>query len=121
VNLVSNALKFTPAGGEVAVTLTHDDRVVTFVVKDNGEGIAPDVVADIFEPFRQARSASAEGAAGLGLGLAIVRELVSLHGGTVRAESEGLGRGAMFIVELPMTGSVTAARHQEPLVQKSPG
>lgn len=102
-NLVSNALKFTPAGGEVAVTLTHDDRVVTIAVKDTGEGIAPDALGRIFEPFRQARTQTTEGATGLGLGLAIVRELVELHGGSVRAESEGLGRGATFIIELPMT------------------
>ena len=104
-NLVSNALKFTPAGGEVAVTLTHDDRVVTIAVKDTGEGIAPDVLKHIFEPFRQAPPTGTEGATGLGLGLAIVHELVELHGGSVRAESEGLGRGATFIVELPMTGA----------------
>ncbi len=106
-NLLSNALKFTPPGGEVAVTLTHDDRIVTIAVRDTGEGIAPDVLGHIFEPFRQAPAGTTEGATGLGLGLAIVRELVELHGGSVRAESEGLGRGATFIVELPMTGTVS--------------
>jgi PAS domain S-box-containing protein len=105
-NLVSNALKFTPAGGEVVVTLTHDDRVVTIAVRDTGEGIAPDVLGRIFEPFRQAPG-TAEEATGLGLGLAIVRELVELHGGSVRAESEGPGRGATFIVTLPMTGAMS--------------
>lgn len=106
-NLVSNALKFTPAGGAVAVTLTHDDRIVTIAVRDTGEGIAPDVLEHIFEPFRQARPGSNEGATGLGLGLAIVRELVELHGGSVRAESEGLGRGATFIVDLPLTRAMS--------------
>lgn len=98
-NLLSNAVKFTPKDGHIAVRLSHDDQSCAFSVSDNGDGIAPEVMPKIFEPFRQGNGASAKG--GLGLGLAIVRQLVTMHGGHVEARSEGAGRGAEFTVHLP--------------------
>jgi signal transduction histidine kinase/ActR/RegA family two-component response regulator len=100
-NVVGNAVKFTPRGGHVMVQLVRDDEA-RLVVSDNGKGIAPDFLPHIFERFRQADSTSTRAHAGLGLGLAIVRHLVELHGGRVAAESEGEGRGATFMVTLPL-------------------
>ena len=103
-NLVSNAVKFTPSGGEVFVTLRRAvDRAVVTVI-DTGEGIGVDVLPHIFERFRQADSSTTRRYGGLGLGLAIVKYLVELHGGTVRAENRDTGHGAIFTFELPTTG-----------------
>jgi PAS domain S-box-containing protein len=101
-NLASNAVKFTPAGGRVDVTLTAGRGAATITVADTGNGIAPEFLPHIFERFRQADSSLGRRHGGLGLGLSIVKHLVELHGGRVRAESAGLGRGARFIVELPV-------------------
>jgi PAS domain S-box-containing protein len=101
-NLVSNAVKFTPRGGRVQVTLARDDASARVTVRDAGEGISPDFLPHVFERFRQADASSTRRHAGLGLGLAIVRALVDRHGGTVGAESPGVGRGATFTVELPL-------------------
>lgn len=98
-NLISNALKFTPKGGWVRVTLTHAEKAFQLAVADNGKGIDAENLPHLFEPLWQAEDS--EGHGGLGLGLAIVRSLVQLHGGTVRAESAGPGQGAQFIVEIP--------------------
>jgi PAS domain S-box-containing protein len=100
-NLLSNATKFTPAAGLVAVQLTGDAGEVELVVRDTGQGISPEFLPFVFDRFRQANSTSKRAEGGLGLGLAIVRHLVELHGGTVTAASEGLGRGAAFTVRLP--------------------
>jgi PAS domain S-box-containing protein len=101
-NLVNNAVKFTDPGGRVEVRVHRRDASVVLTVTDTGIGIAPDVVPHVFERFRQADSTSTRRHGGLGLGLTIVRELVRLHGGEVRAESGGPGRGATFVVELPL-------------------
>lgn len=101
-NLVSNAIKFTPHGGRVDVQIVEIDSYVQIWVRDTGEGIAADFLPYVFERFRQADSSSTRSHGGLGLGLAIVRHLVELHGGTVRAESPGIGQGATFIVTLPL-------------------
>ncbi|MGI2905983.1 PAS domain S-box protein [Tolypothrix sp. VBCCA 56010] len=101
-NLVSNAIKFTPHGGRVDVQLVPIDSHVQIRVRDTGEGIAAEFLPYVFERFRQADSSSTRSHGGLGLGLAIVRHLVELHGGTVRAESPGIGQGATFIVTLPL-------------------
>jgi signal transduction histidine kinase len=98
-NLLSNAIKFTPRGGRVDVRLEKVDGRVRLQVRDTGRGISADFLPHLFERFRQGPAARSVG--GLGLGLAIVRHLVELHGGTVRAESGGEGRGATFTVELP--------------------
>ncbi len=100
-NLLSNAIKFTPKDGHVQVGLKQTNSHVEIAIADTGEGINPDFVPYVFERFRQADSSSTRPFNGLGLGLAIVRHLVELHGGTVHAESEGEGRGATFTVKLP--------------------
>ncbi|MCT7970503.1 CHASE domain-containing sensor histidine kinase [Laspinema olomoucense] len=100
-NLLSNAIKFTPTGGRVEVVLKGDRTRVQIIVRDTGSGIAPEFLPYLFERFRQADSAITRAHGGLGMGLAIVRHLVELHGGTIAAESPGLGQGATFIVTLP--------------------
>jgi nitrogen-specific signal transduction histidine kinase/ActR/RegA family two-component response regulator len=118
-NLVMNAVKFTPAGGRVEVTSRLAEDAIVIVVADTGEGIAPDVLPHVFEPFRQEDSSSTRPYGGLGLGLALVRHLVELHGGQVRAESPGKGKGATFTVSLPV-GSVRgegAGRDGDPVVR----
>ncbi len=101
-NLLSNAIKFTPKGGRVQVLLERVDSHVEVTVIDTGEGIAPDFLPYIFDRFQQADASTTRRHGGLGLGLAIVKNLVELHGGTVRAKSGGLGKGATFIVNLPL-------------------
>jgi len=100
-NLVSNGIKFTPRGGSVTVTGERVDGKVRLRVEDTGEGIPSEFAPHVFEPFRQADASPSRRYSGLGLGLAIVRVLVERHDGTVRAESAGKGRGAIFVVELP--------------------
>jgi signal transduction histidine kinase/integral membrane sensor domain MASE1/putative methionine-R-sulfoxide reductase with GAF domain len=102
MNLLSNAVKFTPAGGRIDARLARAEGNARLTVSDSGEGIEPDVLRHIFEPFQQADSTSRRAHQGLGLGLAIVRQLVEAHGGHVHAESAGKGRGATFVVELPI-------------------
>jgi signal transduction histidine kinase/CheY-like chemotaxis protein len=100
-NLLANAVKFTPSGGVVQVELAEVDDGVRIVVEDNGAGIDPAFLPHVFERFRQADGSISRRHGGLGLGLAIVRHLVELHGGTVQAASPGLGRGSTFTVDLP--------------------
>lgn len=101
-NLLSNAIKFTPRGGRVAVRLERVDGAAQVTVTDSGRGIAPEFLPHVFERFKQADSTTTREFGGLGLGLAIVRHVTELHGGTVRADSEGEGRGATFTVTLPV-------------------
>ena len=101
-NLLSNAVKFTSAGGQVNITLECLDDSAQIRVSDTGKGINPDFLPHVFDHFRQEDGATTRKFGGLGLGLAIVRHLVELHGGTVEAESAGEGRGATFIVTLPL-------------------
>jgi PAS domain S-box-containing protein len=100
-NLANNAVKFTPSGGRVAVRLRQVDAMVRIEVDDTGRGIAPAFLPHVFERFRQADSSTTRSHGGLGLGLAIARQLVELHGGTIEAKSRGEGYGATFLVELP--------------------
>ena len=102
-NLLSNAIKFTPEGGRVEVRLERVDSHARLKVRDTGTGIRAEDLPHIFERFRQADSTSTRAHSGLGLGLAIVRHLVELHGGTIHAESQGEGQGATFTIELPLT------------------
>jgi signal transduction histidine kinase/CheY-like chemotaxis protein len=107
-NLLSNAIKFTPDGGRITVTLEETDGTGVVSVTDTGQGISPDFLPHIFERFRQADSTTTRAHGGLGLGLAIVRHIVELHGGTVRAESAGPGTGTCFVVTVPLrVGRVT--------------
>jgi len=100
-NLLSNAVKFTPGGGRVEVRLEGDGGSVRLIVRDTGEGIDPAFIPYVFEPFRQGDATSRRRHGGLGLGLAIVRRLVELHGGSVTVRSEGRGCGSEFCVFLP--------------------
>jgi PAS domain S-box-containing protein len=109
-NLLSNAIKFTPRGGRVEVALERVNSNVEITVSDTGVGISPDFLPYVFERFRQADASSTRRHGGLGLGLSIVKHLAELHGGTVRARSAGEGKGASFIVHLPLS----PARIEEP-------
>ncbi|NKE72618.1 hybrid sensor histidine kinase/response regulator [Candidatus Manganitrophus noduliformans] len=116
-NLISNAVKFTPEGGEVRVGLKRIPPYVALTVSDTGIGIPPDFLPFVFERFRQGASSPDRSHTGLGLGLSIVRHLAELHGGSVQATSEGAGRGATFTVKLPVrairTGGGNLPRSEE--------
>ena len=101
-NLLSNAIKFTPRGGRVELKMQHHESVVALEVTDSGQGIAADFLPRIFDRFSQADTSTTRGQAGLGLGLAITRHLVELHGGRISARSPGAGRGTTFRVEIPI-------------------
>jgi len=118
-NLLSNAVKFTPRDGRVTVRLRRegDDAVVS--VEDTGIGISPDFLPYVFDRFRQADGSATRRHGGLGLGMAIVRYLVELHGGTVRAESEGESRGAKFTVALPIRIPESAADPTRPEAEEA--
>jgi signal transduction histidine kinase/ActR/RegA family two-component response regulator len=102
-NLLANAIKFTPEGGRVGVFIERSNDYMEVRVVDTGQGISPDFLPHVFDRFRQADGATTRRHTGLGLGLAIVRQLVELHGGTAHAASHGLGRGATFTVCLPIS------------------
>jgi signal transduction histidine kinase/ActR/RegA family two-component response regulator len=100
-NLLSNAIKFTPPGGSIHVSLTRADSHLELAVADSGEGIAADFLPFVFDRFRQADASTTRRHGGLGLGLAIVRQIAELHGGSVRVSSPGVGLGSTFVVSLP--------------------
>jgi PAS domain S-box-containing protein len=108
-NLLHNAAKFTPAGGRVAVSLAAEDGAAVLRVRDTGAGIDPGMIATVFEPFTQAAQTLARSEGGLGLGLALVKGLVTLHGGAVTASSAGPGRGTEVAVTLPLAPARAAA------------
>jgi PAS domain S-box-containing protein len=108
-NLLSNAVKFTPAGGKVMVHLRHVDSKIEIEVADTGQGITSEFLPFVFDRFRQADSTSTRQHGGLGLGLAIARHLIEIHGGSIEARSHGEGQGATLTVRLPLVGSVTEA------------
>ena len=108
-NLLSNAVKFTPSGGRVTVSLQREAAHARIVVADTGEGIERSALERIFDRFAQADGSITRRHGGLGLGLAIVRHLVALHGGTVRADSAGIGLGATFTIELPLMETAAGA------------
>ncbi|MEH1823961.1 MAG: ATP-binding protein [Nostoc sp.] len=101
-NLLSNAIKFTPRGGKVEVRLEKADGYAQIIVSDTGKGINADFLPYVFDYFRQADSTSTRNFGGLGLGLAIVRNIIEMHGGIVQADSQGEGKGAIFTVSLPL-------------------
>src|SRR5207245_1877893 len=111
-NLLSNAVKFTPSGGSISVEIRASNSQSEIVVRDTGEGISPNFLPHVFERFRQADGSLTRDHKGLGLGLAIVRHLIELHGGSVRAESEGVGKGATFRIKLPMLAGVASRTKQ---------
>ncbi|HEV3002830.1 MAG TPA: ATP-binding protein, partial [Pirellulales bacterium] len=118
-NLLVNAVKFTPPGGRVRVRLDRSGDEAQIEVSDTGEGIAPEFLPRIFDRFRQAEGGTKRSHGGLGLGLAIVRHIVELHGGCVRAASAGLGHGATFWVSLPLAPAVAAG--ESPVEQEAAG
>jgi PAS domain S-box-containing protein len=105
-NLLSNAIKFTPKAGKVQVALERVNSHVEIVVSDTGEGINPDFLPFVFDRFRQADPSSTRRHGGLGIGLAIVKQLTELHGGSVRAKSPGPGQGSTFVVALPLSAAL---------------
>ncbi|GAB1544625.1 hypothetical protein NUACC21_73010 [Scytonema sp. NUACC21] len=119
-NLLSNAIKFTPTGGRVEVWLTRVNSQVQIKVSDTGIGISPDFLPYVFDRFRQAESVSTRAHGGLGLGLAIVRQLVELHGGTIQVESPGAGQGATFTVELSAMAHTSRVNDLKQLPQQNP-
>jgi signal transduction histidine kinase/CheY-like chemotaxis protein len=122
-NLLANALKFTPEGGHVHVVVERVGSGASVSVRDDGVGIAARDLPYVFDRFRQADSSATRSHGGLGLGLSIVRHLVEAHGGSVRVESEGLGRGATFVLSLPVTAAAVAARtpnDETPRTQRRP-
>jgi signal transduction histidine kinase/ActR/RegA family two-component response regulator len=116
-NLLANGIKFTPRGGRVELRLRRDGDAALIEVRDSGQGIAADFLPHVFERFRQADSSTTRAHGGLGIGLAITRQLVELHGGAVQAASEGEGRGATFTVRLPLP----AAERSEDVARPDPG
>ncbi|HEV8551426.1 MAG TPA: hybrid sensor histidine kinase/response regulator [Polyangiaceae bacterium] len=117
-NLLNNSAKFTAAGGRIEVLVEQTPKRVAVTVRDNGRGIARESLARIFEPFVQAHAEEDRRRGGLGLGLAIVRDLVTRHGGSITAHSEGRGRGASFRVELPVV--VVAERRISIVLPEAP-
>ena len=116
-NLLANALKFTPPGGRVDVVLGIENGMAVLSVRDNGSGIEPGMSAHLFEPFVQGRQNIDRNRGGLGLGLAMVKELMRLHGGTAEATSAGLGRGAEFTVRWPLSRELPQASPPAPIAQ----
>jgi len=108
-NLLSNAIKFTPRDGLVGIELARNEASVAITVRDNGVGIRPEFITHVFERFRQGDASMTRRHGGLGLGLAIVKHLVEQHGGTVRVDSAGEGKGASFTIELPLAKQQPAA------------
>jgi PAS domain S-box-containing protein len=107
-NLLSNAVKFTPEGGKVTVRLTREPTYIEIAVSDTGKGIKPEYLPHVFNRFSQEDSSTTRKYGGLGLGLSIVRHVAELHGGSVRAASEGEGRGATFVIRLPISVGLAA-------------
>ena len=119
-NLLNNAAKYTPDGGRIVVEADAEDGCAVVRVRDNGIGIPTDLIPELFKLFVQGEVVSSRAKGGLGIGLALVRDLVNLHDGDVFASSDGLGKGSQFVVRLPMsagkiTPAVTEQRALEPV------
>lgn len=107
-NLITNAVKYTPANGSIDIELTHDDGEACLTVRDSGVGIAPELMSTLFDTFVQGTVSLDRAQGGLGIGLSLVRSLVTLHGGTIEAASEGSGKGSTFILRLPLRDASAA-------------
>src|SRR4029434_9847224 len=106
-NMLDNAVKFTPKGGSVDIDVLREGQEAVLRVTDSGIGIDPEMLPRVFELFAQAKQSIDRSVGGLGIGLALSRRLVDMHGGTITAASEGHGRGAQFIVRLPVEETST--------------
>ena len=113
-NILANAVKFTPTGGVVHVRAEQRDGSIVITVEDTGEGMAADFLPFIFDRFRQAKSSVSRPQGGLGLGLALVRQLVEMQGGQVSASSAGLGQGSVFRIAFPAAISLSPAAEAAP-------
>ncbi|MDB5898636.1 MAG: hypothetical protein JWP41_2238, partial [Ramlibacter sp.] len=111
-NLLNNAAKYTPSGGRIALKVWTEGQRAVLAVTDTGIGLEPDAIAKVFEMFAQVPSNVTKPQGGLGIGLSLVQSLVALHGGTVRAASDGTGKGSTFTVRLPLATSDAAAVEQ---------
>jgi PAS domain S-box-containing protein len=120
INLVDNAVKFTPAGGRVSVTLKRSGGAAELTVSDTGIGIEPEFLPFIFDRFRQADASTRRSYTGLGLGLAIVRKIVELHGGSITADSAGVEKGSVFTISLPLAYEFYAEDDRGPTVPAEP-
>jgi CheY-like chemotaxis protein len=118
-NLLSNAVKFTPSGGRVSVQLKAPNSHAEIIVSDNGNGIPAEFLPHVFDRFRQADGSKTRRHGGLGLGLAIVRNLVELHGGAVQVHSDGEGKGTTFVIKLPCVGGWTELAGSQPQLDAS--
>ena len=118
-NLLGNAIKFTPEGGRIDVRLTSDDKHAVIEISDNGIGIRPDFLPHVFERFRQADSSTTRQFGGLGLGLALARQLVEAHGGRISVESPGVGLGSTFRIELPLSLTQPNHRAESPIPEQT--
>src|SRR5262249_14954784 len=123
-NLISNAIKFTPEGGRIEVELKRAGERAELRVSDTGRGISPDFLPHVFDRFRQAIGSDARARAGLVLGLTVVRSIAEAHGGSVKAESHGVGAGATFTCKFPLAGveqeAVPAIEPRRPQLARSP-
>jgi signal transduction histidine kinase len=109
-NLISNAIKYTPERGEIDVTLRHDNQWITVEVKDNGFGISPAQMSELFEKYHRGASRTVRAIRGTGLGLYVVKEIVEAHGGSITAYSEGIsGRGSIFTLRVPIQKAASVA------------
>jgi len=108
LNLLTNAVKFTSQGGQIEATLHQIDKQLQITIADSGIGISAEFLPHVFDRFRQADGATTKSQSGLGLGLSIVRHIIELHGGVVRAESAGENKGSSFIITLPLASGVSA-------------
>src|SRR6185312_11445474 len=108
-NLLNNAVKFTPPGGSICIGLNREERNAVLVVEDTGQGIDASFLPHVFEMFRQADSSNSRRHGGMGIGLALVQQLVQLHGGTIAAESEGTNKGSRFTIRLPLTNEAVSS------------
>ncbi|HEX5834508.1 MAG TPA: ATP-binding protein [Pyrinomonadaceae bacterium] len=107
-NVLNNAVKFTPAGGSISIGLNREEQAAVLVVEDTGQGIEASFLPHVFEMFRQADSSNSRRHGGMGIGLALVQQLVELHGGTITAESAGTNKGSRFTIRLPLANEVAS-------------
>jgi signal transduction histidine kinase len=118
-NVLSNAIKFTDEGGHVETVVERNRSYMTILIRDSGRGISPDFLPYVFDRFSQATDSAVKRAGGLGLGLAIVRDIVEMHGGTVGVESAGHDCGTTFTIRLPLRRKLEVRKRKSPFMPHS--